>query len=88
MTAIKPEFIEMLRCPEDRSTVTLADDALVARLNAAQGAGKLVNRGGKPIEKPLDGALVRADGRVAYAVIDQIPIMLVDEGIWLGDVPA
>jgi uncharacterized protein YbaR (Trm112 family) len=88
MPQLSPEFLAMLRCPEDRTTLSIADEALVARLNSARAAGKLQNRGGKPIEKPLDGALVRADGKVAYAVIDQIPILLVDEGVWLADVPA
>jgi uncharacterized protein YbaR (Trm112 family) len=87
MTTLAPEFLAMLRCPEDRTTLSIADDALVARLNAARSAGKLQNRGGKPLEKPLDAALLRADGKVAYAIIDQIPILLVDEGIWLADVP-
>lgn len=76
----------MLRCPEDRSPLTFADDSLVAKLNAAVAAGKLQNRGGKPIEKKLDGALLRADGKVAYAIVDQIPILLIDEGIWLANV--
>jgi uncharacterized protein YbaR (Trm112 family) len=88
MAQLTSEFLAMLRCPEDRTTLAVADEGLVARLNASRAAGKLQNRGGKPIEKPLDGALVRADGKVAYAIIDQIPILLVDEGVWLADVPA
>jgi uncharacterized protein YbaR (Trm112 family) len=88
MAQLSTEFLAMLRCPEDRTTLSMADEALVARLNAARSAGKLQNRGGKPIEKPLDGALIRADGKVAYAIIDRIPILLVDEGVWLADVPA
>lgn len=88
MPNLAPEFLAILRCPEDHSTLAMADDALVSRLNAARSAGKLQNRGGKAIEKSLDAALLRADGKVAYAVIDQIPILLVDEGIWLADVTA
>jgi uncharacterized protein YbaR (Trm112 family) len=87
MTQLSPEFLAMLRCPEDRSALAMADEATLARLNAARAAGKLQNRGGKAIEKSLDAALVRADGKVAYAIIDQIPILLVDEGVWLADVP-
>jgi uncharacterized protein YbaR (Trm112 family) len=86
MTTLKPEFLAMLRCPEDRSTLTLADEALVAKLNQAIASNRLQNRGSKPIEKQLDGALVRADGKVAYAIVDQIPILLIDEGIWLANV--
>ncbi len=85
MTTLKPEFLAMLRCPEDRSLLTMADDAVLSRLNAALSTGRLQNRGGKSVEKPLDGALLRADGKVAYPIIDQIPILLIDEGIWLAD---
>ncbi|MCC7084954.1 MAG: hypothetical protein IT427_08100 [Pirellulales bacterium] len=87
MPILDPKFVAMLRCPEDRTALTMADESLVARLNAAQIAGQLQNRGGKPVSKQLDAALVRIDGKVAYSIVDQIPILLVDEGIWLGDFP-
>ena len=82
---ITPELLAMLRCPEDHSRLTAADAALLARLNAAVASGRLKNRAGQTIEKPLDGALVRADGQVAYPIIDEIPILLVDEGIRLAE---
>jgi uncharacterized protein YbaR (Trm112 family) len=75
------EFLAMLRCPEDHSKLSLADTALVSRLNAAVAAGRLKSRGGQKVEKHLDGALIRADGRLIYPIIDQIPILLVDEAI-------
>ncbi len=82
---ITPELLAMLRCPEDHSRLRLADGELLARLNAAAGKGSLKNRAGQKIEKSLDGALVRADGQVAYPIVDEIPILLVDEGIRLAD---
>ena len=82
---ITPELLAMLRCPEDRSRLTAADAELLARLNSAVASGRLKNRAGQTIEKPLDGALVRADGQVAYPIIDEIPILLVDEGIRLAE---
>lgn len=82
---IHPDFLSMLRCPENHSTLAEADAALVSRLNAAVTAGRLKNRTGQSVEKRLDGALVRADGEVAYPIIDEIPILLVDEGINLKD---
>lgn len=82
---ITPELLAMLCCPEDRSRLTAADAALLARLNAAVASGRLKNRAGQTIEKPLDGALVRVDGQVAYPIIDEIPILLVDEGIRVAE---
>ncbi len=82
---ITPELLAMLRCPEDHSRLSLADGELIARLNAAVAGGRLKNRSGQTIEKPVEGALVRADGQMAYPIIDEIPILLVDEGIRLAE---
>jgi uncharacterized protein YbaR (Trm112 family) len=80
------EFLAMLRCPEDHSQLSVADATLVARLNHAISSGRLKSRGGQKFEKQLDGALIRVDGRLIYPIIDQIPILLIDEAIWSKDV--
>jgi uncharacterized protein YbaR (Trm112 family) len=82
--ALSPDLLEILRCPEDRSTLELADAALVDKLNAAIEAGSLKNREGQAVADKLDAALVRADKTVAYAVRDDIPVMLIDEQIALS----
>ena len=56
---ISPEFLSMLRCPEDHSELAAADAQLVGRLNEAVAQGRLKNRSGNLVTKPLDGALVR-----------------------------
>lgn len=78
---IADRLIEILRCPQDRSRLHAADDALVARLNRAIAAGTAVNAAGDKLTKPLDGGLVREAGDLLYPVIDQIPVMLPDEAI-------
>lgn len=80
---ISPQFVDMLRCPEDGSRLTLADEPVIRRLNSAVAAGSLKNRGGQLVSHSLDGGLVRADGKILYPIVDQIPIMLVDEAIAL-----
>ena len=59
----------------------LADDVLVQRVNHAIATGRQRNRGGLPVEKPLDGGLVRSDREVLYPIVDGIPILLVAEAI-------
>lgn len=86
MVMIDSELLAMLRCPEDHSRLATADAALMARLSKAAASGRLTNRAGQTIARPLDGALVRADGQVAYPIIDAIPILLVDEGIRLAEI--
>jgi len=78
---IDQQLLEILVCPETHQPVRPADDALLASLNGAIEAGKLVNRGGGVVDAPLEAGLVRKDGRVVYPVREDIPIMLIDESI-------
>jgi uncharacterized protein YbaR (Trm112 family) len=78
---IDAELIEILACPESKEPVTLAESGLIEQLNRAIGAGKVKNRAGDPVTEPVDGGLVRTDGRFLYPIRDDIPIMLVEEAI-------
>ena len=81
--ALSPDLLEILRCPEDRTKLELADAALLGKLNAAIAAGKVTNREGQAVSDKVDAALVREDKAVLYPVRDDIPVMLVDEQIKL-----
>lgn len=86
---ISKELLDILVCPERRTALEVADQDMVAALNRAVSDGRLKNRAGDRVEKPLDGGLVRDDRAVVYPIIDGIPIMLIDEAIpleQLGDV--
>ncbi|NIP61084.1 MAG: hypothetical protein GWM92_21735 [Gemmatimonadetes bacterium] len=80
---VDPELLEILVCPETKEPVRPADDELVARINRAVEEGSLVNRGGESVQEPIDGGLVREDGRILYPIRDDIPVMLIDEAIEL-----
>lgn len=81
---IHADFLKMLQCPDDRSPLTEADGALVARLNAAVASGRLRNRGGDVVTRTLEGGLIRRDGVYLYPIVDGIPILLIDEAILLS----
>lgn len=78
---VHEELLKILVCPENKTPVALADDALVARANAAIEAGTLKNRAGEAVQSKIDGGLVRADRAYLYPIRDDIPIMLIDEAI-------
>jgi uncharacterized protein YbaR (Trm112 family) len=78
---INDATLAMLRCPNDRSPLQIAEPELVARLNAAIAAGRLQNCAGKTIERPINGGLVRDAGDLVYPIVDEIPVMLYDEAI-------
>jgi uncharacterized protein YbaR (Trm112 family) len=82
---VDQELLNILVCPENKTPVKLADDALIAKINSGIEAGTLKNRGGGTIEERIDGGLVREDGAYLYPIRDDIPIMLIDEAISLDD---
>ena len=82
---IDPQLLDILACPETHEAVWLADEVLVDSVNRKIEAGQLVNRAGEPVTEPIDGGLVRADGRYLYAIRDGIPVMLVEQAIPLED---
>ena len=80
---IKPELLNILRCPETHQKLALADHALLGQINDAIAAGRLQNRAGHPVSEKIDGGLVREDGKFLYPIRAKLPIMLIDEAIAL-----
>jgi len=78
---IHPDLLAVIVCPESRQPLSLAADDLLARVNAAVEKGGVTNVGGDAVERPLEAGLVREDGKVVYPVRDDIPVLLVEEGI-------
>jgi len=78
---IDKELLDILACPDTKEPVKLAEQSLVDELNARIGRGELTNRGGRKVEKTMDGGLIREDGKYLYPIEDEIPIMLIDEAI-------
>ena len=81
---IDPELLEILACPETKQPVRLAEAELVERLNGAIAERRLKNREGRLVAEPIQAGLVREDGNIVYPVRDDIPVMLVGEGIELS----
>ncbi|HZZ73929.1 MAG TPA: hypothetical protein VFE24_16875 [Pirellulales bacterium] len=81
---LKQQFIDLLRCPETGKLLSAADAALLARVNQTIAQGTLQNRAGHAVAQPLDAALVREDQNVLYPIQNDIPLLLIDEGILLN----
>ena len=79
--ALDQQLLNILACPETKEPVSLADETMIAQINAAIESGTLMNRAGEKVEGTIDGGLVREDKKYLYPIRDDIPIMLIDEGI-------
>ncbi|MFO0774977.1 MAG: hypothetical protein U0172_09965 [Nitrospiraceae bacterium] len=79
--AINPDLLAILCCPDTKQAVAIAPDALVQTLNAAIDKGTVTNRANQPVTQRLDGGLLRADRALLYPIRENIPVLLIDQGI-------
>jgi uncharacterized protein YbaR (Trm112 family) len=84
--SVDNDLLAILCCPETKQPVHLADPSLILKLNEAVKRGGLKNKGNKPVVEPLEGGLVRADKKILYPIKEDIPVMLIEEGIPLEQV--
>jgi uncharacterized protein YbaR (Trm112 family) len=78
---IKPELLALLACPQTGQSLSIADAAVLGAVNGKIAAGGVKNVGGADVTEQLTEALAREDGQVIYPVRDDIPMLLIDEGI-------
>ena len=82
-TAVDPELLAILRCPESLQPVRLAEAPLFQRLLDQARQGVLQNLQGGEVAPDFEAILIREDGQRAYLVRDGIPVMLIDEAVAL-----
>ncbi len=78
---IDKDLLAILCCPETKQDVAMAADTLIGRLNERIANGELKNKGGQIVTEKLDGGLLRADKKILYPIREDIPVMLIEEGI-------
>lgn len=81
---VDKELLELLVCPQTRQALREASSELLGTLNARVARGELSNQGGTVLQIPLVEALVCADGRLLYPVLDGIPMLIAEEAIAIG----
>ncbi len=85
---VDTELLSILVCPENKTPVTVVEQEVVDRINAAIASGELKNRGGEVVESAIDSGLLREDGAYLYIIREDIPVMLIDEAIPMEQVSA
>lgn len=84
--SINKDLLAILCCPDTKLPVMMAEADLVRKLNEAIARGGLMNKGKKPVVEQVEGGLVRADLKILYPVRENIPVMLIEEGIPLDQI--
>ena len=85
--SVDKHLLEILVCPVTKAPVKLLAKDKLAILNREVETGAVTYIDGKPVEEPLDEALITDDGRTVYRVNDGIPVMLEEQGISAKQVP-
>lgn len=82
---LDPQLLALLVCPATHQDVALATPDEIGDINRAIGEGRVRTAAGKPVDEPIEAALIRADRAIAYPIRDGIPVMLATEGLALGE---
>lgn len=78
---IDRELLEILCCPKTKVPVEMLSEDKLKAVNDCIGRGEVKTVDGSKVDKPLDSGLITEDGKTIYRIDDDIPIMLIDEGI-------
>jgi len=77
------KLLEIICCPETYQSLKLADPELVTELNQRVQKGVLLSRSGEDVKEKIDEGLIREDGKILYPVRQNIPTLLIEQGIHL-----
>ena len=78
---IAADLLKILCCPETHQDLRLADSGVLDRINQRIAAGAVKNRAGQTVKDPIQGGLMRADGRFLYPIRGEVPVLLIDEAL-------
>ena len=79
--SIDGKLLEILCCPVSKSALIRLPASKLDKLNRAINAGEVQYIHGEAVEDVLKEALITEDSKVIYPVVDDIPILLEDQGI-------
>jgi uncharacterized protein YbaR (Trm112 family) len=75
------KLLEILCCPVSKTPLLILGQEKLAKLNNAIEAGEALYIDGKNVTDTISEGLITEDGKVIYAVQDNIPILLEEQGI-------
>ncbi len=79
--SIDGKLLEILCCPISKSPLARLARSRLEKLNRSIAAGEVDQIDGTVVSEALSEALITADDKVIYPVIDDIPVLLSERGI-------
>jgi uncharacterized protein YbaR (Trm112 family) len=78
------KLLDIICCPVTRQPMQAMPAARLTKLNALIEDQQVRDRADQLVAEVLEQALVTDDGKIAYPVIDGIPVLLEERGISLA----
>ena len=75
------KLLEILCCPVSKTPLIILSQVKLGNLNQAIETGDTVYINGEKVSDPIQEGLISEDGKVIYAVQDNIPVLLEEQGI-------
>ncbi len=75
------KLLEILCCPVSKTPLTVLGQEKLQQLNTAIESNEALYVDGEKVAEQLQEGLITQDGKVIYAVQDDIPILLEEKGI-------
>jgi len=75
------KLLEILCCPVSKTPLTILGQDKLDKLNKAITDGEALFIDSEKVTAPLQEGLITEDGKVIYAVQDDIPVLLEEKGI-------
>ena len=78
---VNGKLLEILCCPVSKTPLTILGRQKLDKLNSTILSGDALYVDGEKVTATLQEGLITEDGKVIYAVQDDIPILLEEKGI-------
>ena len=75
------DLLAILCCPETKQPVLLMTDEELSLINEKVELEQIHNQGNSLVKEKLHGGLIRSDRKRVYPIRENIPILLIEEGI-------
>ena len=79
--AVDGKLLEILCCPVSKVPLNRLEPSRLEALNQSISNGSVQFVRGEKVTEPIKEALITEDGKVIYPVVNDIPLLLEDNGI-------